>query len=119
MISRYYSGCIFLLDSNDDFIHCVKSVPIRSFFWSECEKIRTRKNSVFGHFSRSDCVKILMMFIKSIVTYVKSKTLLKINFMQFNFMLKYFIVISFWEIFENVTPTYRIPGPLDPCKQLR
>ena len=26
--------------------HCVKSVPIRSFFWS-------RKNSVFGHFSRS------------------------------------------------------------------
>ena len=38
----------------------VKSVQIRSFFWSvfshiraEYEKIRTRKNSVFGHFSRS------------------------------------------------------------------
>ena len=36
--------------------HCVKSVQIRSFFWSvfsriqsECGKIRTRKNSVFGH----------------------------------------------------------------------
>ena len=36
--------------------HCVKSVQIRSFFWSECGKIPTRKNSVFGHFSRSDSV---------------------------------------------------------------
>ena len=53
--------------------HCMKSVQIRSFFWSvfpvfglnaeiygvnlriQCEyrKIRTRKNSVFGHFLRS------------------------------------------------------------------
>ena len=39
--------------------HCVKSVKIRSFFWSvfsciwtEYMKIQTRKNSVFGHFSR-------------------------------------------------------------------
>ena len=31
--------------------HCVKSVPIRSFFWSEWRIIRTRENSVFGHFS--------------------------------------------------------------------
>ena len=53
-------------------IHCVKSAQIRSFFWSvfssirtkygdlrrfiqsEYRKIRTRKTSVFGHFSRSD-----------------------------------------------------------------
>ena len=42
-------------------IHCVKSVLIRSYFWSvfsciqsEYRKIRTRNNSVFGHFSRSD-----------------------------------------------------------------
>ena len=45
--------------------NCVKSVQIRSFFWSvfscrvslriqsEYGKIRTRKNSVFEHFSRS------------------------------------------------------------------
>ena len=40
--------------------HCVKSVQIRSFFWSvfSCirtgyRKIRARKNSAFGHFSRS------------------------------------------------------------------
>ena len=35
-------------------MHCVKSVQIRNFFWCECEKIYTRKNSVFGRFSRSD-----------------------------------------------------------------
>ena len=56
--------------------HCVKSVQIRSFSWSvfsrmwteygeilriqpECGKIRTRKNSVFGHFSRSACYRII------------------------------------------------------------
>ena len=32
--------------------HYMKSVQIRSFVWSEHRKIRTRKNSVFGHFSR-------------------------------------------------------------------
>ena len=39
-------------------LHCVKSVQIRSFFCSlfshiqtECGKIRTSKNSVFGHFT--------------------------------------------------------------------
>ena len=38
----------------------MKSIQIRSFFWSvfsriqsECAKIQTRKNSVFGYFSRS------------------------------------------------------------------
>ena len=43
------------------YLHCVKSVQIRSFFWSvfycirtEYRKIRTRNNSVFGHISRSD-----------------------------------------------------------------
>ena len=41
-------------------IHCVKSVQRRSYFWSvfscirtEYRKIRTRNNSVFGHFSQS------------------------------------------------------------------
>ena len=41
--------------------HCVKSVQIRSFFcsvfskiWTEYGKIRTRKNSVLGHFSRNE-----------------------------------------------------------------
>ena len=35
--------------------HCLKSVQIRSFFWSVLSCIRTRKDSVFGHFSRSEC----------------------------------------------------------------
>ena len=41
-------------------MHWVKSLQIQSFFWSvfsciwtEYRKIRARKNSVFGHFSRS------------------------------------------------------------------
>ena len=33
--------------------HCVKSVQIRSFFWLEYRKTRTRKNSVYTDFSRS------------------------------------------------------------------
>ena len=33
--------------------HCVKSVQIRRFFWSVFSCIRTRRNSVFGHYSRS------------------------------------------------------------------
>ena len=44
--------------------HCVKSAQIRSFFWSvfsriqsKYRKIRTRKNSVFGHFSRTVILK--------------------------------------------------------------
>ena len=52
-------------------MHCVKSVQIRSYFCSvfsrvslriqsECEKIRTRNNSVFGHFLRSDYVAFLL-----------------------------------------------------------
>ena len=34
--------------------HCVKSVQIRSFFWSEYRKIRIRKNFIFGHFLRNE-----------------------------------------------------------------
>ena len=36
--------------------HCVKSVQIRSFFRFKYRKKRTRKNSVFGHFSRSEYI---------------------------------------------------------------
>ena len=31
----------------------VKNVQIRSYFWSEYRKIRTRNNSLLGHFSHS------------------------------------------------------------------
>ena len=46
----------------------VKSVQIPSFFWSvfscihsEDRKIRNRKNSVFGHFSRSEPVAVVLL----------------------------------------------------------
>ena len=42
-------------------IHCVKCVQIRRFFWFQYRKIW--KNSVFGHFSRSDCVNICLLAI--------------------------------------------------------
>ena len=45
----------FLLKASKNqakFKHCVKSVQIRSYFCSG--KMRTRNNSVFGHFSRSE-----------------------------------------------------------------
>ena len=54
-----------------DSCHCVNSVQIRSFFWSvfsytgtEYRKIRTRKNYVFGNFSRGVfCYKMRQKFI--------------------------------------------------------
>ena len=66
-------------------LQCVKSAQIRSFFWSvfslirteygkilciqcECGKIRTRKSSVFGHFSRS----VLRCYISSGSSYCYS-----------------------------------------------
>ena len=33
-----------------DNLHCVKSVQIRSYFWSEYRKTRTRNNSVVTRF---------------------------------------------------------------------
>ena len=35
------------------YYNCLKSVQRRIFFWPEYRKRRTRKSSVFGHFSRS------------------------------------------------------------------
>ena len=49
----------FDCDNRDEF-HYVKGVQIRRFFWSVFSRIRTRKNSVFGQFSRS--VKLISCF---------------------------------------------------------
>ena len=43
-----------LINESSQWNHYVKSVQIRSYFWSEYRKIRTRNNSLFGHFSRSE-----------------------------------------------------------------
>ena len=50
--------------------HCVKSVPIRSFFWYEYRKIQTRKNSVFRHFS---CSVILDNNIFAIINHLRKQ----------------------------------------------
>ena len=39
-------------------IYCVKSVQIRNYFWLVFSCIRTRNNSVFGHFSWSNLLLI-------------------------------------------------------------
>ena len=88
-----------------EMVDCVKSVQIRSFFWSvlprvrtlnteiyrvklhiqsECEKIRARKNSVYGHFSR--CGSLL------------SETLTNQKFGVFNVFLvsQLFVILWTW-----------------------
>ena len=62
-VSRKHFPFLESVSSSEIFIwrvHCVKIVQIRSYFWSvfsciqsEYRKIRTRNNSVFGHFSLS------------------------------------------------------------------
>ena len=54
-----FSRCPLLLIKLET-VHCVKSVQIRSYLWSifscihsKYRKIRTRKSSIFGDFSRS------------------------------------------------------------------
>ena len=70
--------------------HCVKSVQIRSYFWSmfslmwseygeilrihfvslrihaKCGKIRTRNNSAFGHFSPSERIKSSYLLLRTL-----------------------------------------------------
>ena len=42
--------CEALHSSSNCCIHCVKSVQIRSYFWSECGKIRTRNSFILNTF---------------------------------------------------------------------
>ena len=56
LIKLLQSGRMKLRTEYND-IHCVKSVQIGSFFWSEYGKIRTRKNFVSGNFLYNDCFK--------------------------------------------------------------
>ena len=62
-------------------LHSVKSVQIRSFFWSvfsyirtEYRKIRTRENFVFGHFSRSVKLKYLASWWLTLNSTIQWKT---------------------------------------------
>ena len=66
--------------------HGVKSVQILSYFWSvfssiqsKYKKIRTRNNSVFGHFSRSesDCDRISKSYRDVFCFYILAFNLIK------------------------------------------
>ena len=48
------------------YFHCVRSAQVRSYFWSECGKIQTRKNSVFGHFHAAAIFTSGVLFIVTI-----------------------------------------------------
>ena len=61
---------IISLKVNND--HGVKSVQIWSFFWSVFSCIWTRKNSIFGHFSRSGSVNKTVNY-KKITNHQKAK----------------------------------------------
>ena len=121
-----FQHCIVQNTCSHNHQHYVKSVQIRSFFWSvfsrihteygeilriqsECGKIRTRKSSVFGHFSRSfvvektNCRKrscfseiFLLLFttsmLKLIVFYITWLTFLQLsrrNFRPASFLVRY------------------------------
>ena len=121
-------------------LQCVKKAQIRSFFWSvfslirteygkilciqcECGKIRTRKNSVFGHFSRSvlrcyissDCYSSLQKYVwitivivtrfhlgrfeSDFTTYTKVPMLYTVQFFLTNLYDRSFVLSSKFIIF--------------------
>ena len=49
--------------------YCVKSVQIWSYFWPKCGKIRTRNNSVFGHFPRSEILFLICKIVYILKVY--------------------------------------------------
>ena len=66
--------------------HCVKSVQIRSFFWSVLSCIRTRKNSIFGHSSRSEKNALIYYRIRQIIC-VKFQNLANFFFQTWMFQI--------------------------------
>ena len=86
--------------------HYVKSVQMRSFFWSvfPCirtgyRKIRTRKNSVFGYFSRSEITSRVLLKVrfspsKKFVLVYFNESPLKMIKNAFYFMLKALFVFE-------------------------
>ena len=86
-LSGYFYTGVTVSKYSPEKSHCVKSVPMRSFFWSvfsyiwtKYRKIRTRKNSVFGHFSRIEYSQVLRNnYSRSINLLVNRYNLQEIN----------------------------------------
>ena len=104
ILSRSSNGKVKLvLLPNFPVLHCVKSVQIRSFFYSlnlriqsECGKIRTRKNSVLGYFSHSAGLSenVVRIFIHWII-------LGKFHFMLLSFLCQQRLHLFFFFFFER------------------
>ena len=86
-LSGYFYTGVTVSKYSPEKSHYVKSVPMRSFFWSvfsyiwtKYRKIRTRKNSVFGHFSRIEYSQVLRNnYSRSINLLVNRYNLQEIN----------------------------------------
>ena len=107
--------------------HCVRSVQIRSFFWSvfyhirtiqsEGGKIRTRKSSVFGHFSLSKSPQLLHTPIKNMTQSHRSKSAQAIDNQNQMFVNRFYNIlnvirrtygIQLYECIEDLTLCLRI-----------
>ena len=79
--------------------HCVKSVQIRSLFWSvlscirtEYRKILTRKNSVFGHFSHNVSDRKFSWTLR----YSRDSPKLHMTFFKLFFFGKNYAIMKLW-----------------------
>ena len=88
-------------------VYCVESVQIRSYFWSafsciqtEYRKIRTRNNSVFGHFITLLTVCCVIAGEPRFLPFEKRKYA---NFLATKLSLPGKFFLSFIKCFENCT----------------
>ena len=73
------------------FYYCVKSIKIRSFFWSLFSRIRTRKSCLFGHFSRGVHLILIGILFENICSLYLWRLGWKVN----HFWRKY-TMLPFW-----------------------
>ena len=61
--------------------HCVKSVQVQRFSWYVFSCIKTRKNCIFGHFSRTETLRELSIVGKTFSIFQVSKFYSKWKFL--------------------------------------
>ena len=116
-------SCIIEFTDELTHLNCVKSVQIQSFFWSvfpcirtEYRKIRTRKSSVFGHFSRSvnvtifsQCSHFILQKTKDFLVFsrgTKWKHWSKIDWQNYFGSIESECLVNFWSEFSHISNKY-------------